>query len=219
MKTWMLSLCGLAVAAFVSGCTLVSPPLLTSRTPQEEVRHAAQIMRDFRNLSEPGIPDAILRNARGLAILEVARGGAGVTGRAGKGIVVARTRGEWSGPAFIATGGVGFGPQINGSVTELVLVLNTREAVEAFARGGTVELTGSLAAVAGPIGRTTEIGAVPVAPVYSYSRSQGLFVGAAIGGTVYVSRDDVNASYYGRPITPREILHGRVRPPGGGFVF
>lgn len=219
MKTWMLSLCGLTAAIFLSACETMSPPLLTARTPQEEVRHAAQIMRDFRNLPEPGIPATILRNARGLAILEVARGGAGITGRAGKGIVVARTRGGWSGPAFIASGGVGFGPQIGGSVTELVLVLNTREAVEAFARGGTVELTGSLAAVAGPVGRSAELGVVPAAPVYSYSRSQGLFVGASIGGTAYITRADANESYYGRKVTPREILYGRVRPPGGRFAF
>lgn len=206
-------------AALLSSCSSVTPPLLSARTPQEEVAHAAQIMRNFRNLPEPGIPAAVLRNARGIAILEVARGGAGITGRAGKGIVVARTRGGWSGPNFIASGGVGFGPQIGGSVTELVLILNTREAVEAFARGGTVELTGSLSAVAGPVGRTAEVGAVPLAPVYSYSRSQGLFVGASIGGTAYVTRPDANERYYGRPVTPREILYGRVRPPGGRFVF
>lgn len=170
-------------------------------------------------MPEPGIPEAVLRDAKGLAILQVAKGGFGVTGRLGKGIVVARTGRGWSGPAFISTGGVGFGPQIGGSVTDLVLVLNTRAAVEAFARGGTVSLTGDLTAAAGPVGRTVQVDAVPVAPVYSYSRSKGLFAGVSIGGTAFVSRPDTNDQYYGRSVTPRQILTGLVRPPGGRFAF
>ncbi len=219
MKTWIISLVSATAAFFYSGCATVTPPLLTANTPQEEVRNAAQIMRDFRRLPEPGIPEAVLRNARGLAIMEVARGGAGITGRAGKGIVVSRTGRGWSGPVFIATGGVGFGPQIGGDVTEFVLVLNTREAVEAFARGGTVQLSGTLSAAAGPVGRTAQVGAVPFAPVYTYSRSQGLFAGASIGGAAFVTRPDAIQAYYGRPVTPRQILFGGVTPPAGRFMF
>jgi lipid-binding SYLF domain-containing protein len=219
MKTRITCLFGISIALLFGGCETLTPPLLTASTPQEEVRQAAAIMRDFRNLPEPGIPETVLRNARGLAILEVAKGGAGITGRAGRGIVVARTGRGWSGPVFVATGGVGFGPQIGGAVTELVLVLNTQQAVEAFARGGTVEFTGDLSAAAGPVGRTAQVGAVPLAPVYSYSRSQGLFVGASIGGAAFVTRQDAIDAYYGRRVTPRQILFGGVTPPAGRFAF
>ena len=79
--------------------------------------------------------------------------------------------------SFVRTGGAGFGPQIGGEVTELVLVLNTPEAVKAFSHGGNVQLGGELSVAAGPYGRTADADVMPKAAVYAYSRSQGLFAG------------------------------------------
>jgi lipid-binding SYLF domain-containing protein len=52
-----------------------------------------------------------------------------------------------------------------------------------------------------------------VAAVYSYSRSQGLFAGVSVTGTVIVARNGANKEYYGRKVTPEEILSGQVKPP------
>jgi lipid-binding SYLF domain-containing protein len=54
---------------------------------------------------------------------------------------------------------------------------------------------------------------MPVAAIYTYSRSQGLFAGVSIDGQVLVSRDKANHAYYGRPVTPQQILSGQVKPP------
>jgi lipid-binding SYLF domain-containing protein len=98
-------------------------------------------------------------------------------------------------------------------MTEFVIILNTRAAVEAFARGGNVVFGGALSAAAGPVGRAAEAGILPVAAVYTYSRSQGLFAGASLEGTILVSQSGKNAEYYGEPVTPEQILSGRVAPP------
>jgi len=66
-----------------------------------------------------------------------------------------------------------------------VIILNTEAAVDAFARGGNLEFGGALSVAAGPVGRTVEVGVLPVAAVYTYSRSQGLFAGASLEGTVF----------------------------------
>src|SRR5207237_1218911 len=116
---------------------------------------------------------------------------------------------------FIRTGGPGFGAQIGGSVTEFVIVLNTPEAVKAFSRSGNVELSGSLSAAAGPIGRTAETGMLPKAAVYTYSRSQGLCLGASLEGTALMTNDKANERYYQKPVSPHEILTGQVTPPRG----
>ena len=55
----------------------------------------------------------------------------------------------------------------------------------------------------------------PQAAVYTYSRSQGLFAGVSLEGTVIATRDETNANYYGRKIQPSEILAGKVKPPQG----
>jgi hypothetical protein len=73
---------------------------------QQTVADSAGIVRDFTRLPEHGIPARVLRNAKGVAVLRVLKGGFGVSGRLGEGVVLARlSSGGWSGPAAIATGG------------------------------------------------------------------------------------------------------------------
>jgi len=181
---------------------------------RETVSDCAEIVQDFSGIAERSIPSRVLRSAKGIAILRVLKGGFFVSGRIGEGVVIARLPGGgWSGPSAIGTGGAGFGFQVGGQVTEFVIILNTRAAVEAFARGGNVEFGGALSVAAGPAGRAAEAGILPVAAVYTYSRSQGLFAGASLEGTILIAQSDKNARYYGGPVTPVQILTGRVPPP------
>ena len=182
---------------------------------QGDVDQAATIIERFQAVPEKGIPQAVLKDARGLGIMTVIKAGFGFSGRGGKGVVVARTKNGWSGPSAIGTGGVGFGLQIGAEVTEFVFVLNTDAAVQAFSRDVNVTLGGDISVAAGPLGRTAEVGIAPIAAVYTYSRSQGLFAGVSLEGTVIGTRNDANAEYYGRRVTPEEILSGKVPPPPG----
>jgi len=184
---------------------------------QDDVDQAVSIIQRFEAIPEHSIPPAVLRDAKGLAILTVFKAGFVFSGRGGTGVVVAKTAKGWSGPSAIGTGGVGFGLQIGGEVTEFVLVLNTYDAVQAFSREGNVELGADLSVAAGPVGRSAEAGVTPMAAVYTYSISQGLFAGASLEGTVVVTRSDANAKYYGRSVTPQQILAGNVRPPAGAM--
>jgi lipid-binding SYLF domain-containing protein len=182
---------------------------------QGDVDQAVSVFQRFESIPEHSIPPAVLRDAKGLAFLTVFKAGFVFSGRGGTGVVVARTRHGWSPPSAIGTGGVGFGLQIGGEVTEFVLVLNTYDAVRAFSREGNVVLGGDLSVAAGPIGRTAEAGITPVAAVYTYSISQGLFAGASLEGSVIVARNDTNTAYYGRQVTPEQILAGKVATPPG----
>jgi lipid-binding SYLF domain-containing protein len=182
---------------------------------QDDVDQATTVIERFRAMPEQGIPEAVLRDAKGIAILTVLKAGFIFSGQGGWGVVVARTPHGWSGPSAIGTGGAGFGFQVGAEVTEYVLVLNTPEAVDAFSHGGNIALGVDLSVAAGPIGRTAEAHVMPVAAIYTYSRSQGLFAGASLQGTVIVARNDANESYYGRQVTPQQILAGEVAVPAG----
>ena len=179
----------------------------------QEVRQAAAIMHRFKSMPEQEIPYEIMRDARGLAILTVTKGGFVWSAKGGHGVVIARTKNGWSGPSFIRTGGVGFGAQIGAQVTEFVLVLNTPEAVQAFTRDSTVTLGGALSVAAGPVGRSAEAGVTPKAAVYSYSRSQGLFAGATLEGAVIATNKKANQRYYQSPMSASSILSGKGRRP------
>jgi len=182
---------------------------------QGDVDQAATIIERFQAVPEKAIPQAVLKDARGLGIMTVIKAGFGFSGRGGKGVVVARTKNGWSGPSAIGTGGVGFGLQIGAEVTEFVFILNTDAAVQAFSRDVNVTLGGDISVAAGPLGRNAEAGITPLAAIYTYSRSQGLFAGVSLEGTVIGTRNDANAEYYGRRVTPEEILSGKVPPPSG----
>jgi lipid-binding SYLF domain-containing protein len=201
----------LAIAALFVGCATVDP----RDAMQADVDQAAAILERFETIPEAGIPPAVMRAARGLAILNMTKAGFIGSVRGGSGIVVQRTENGWSGPSAIGTGGIGVGFQAGVEVSELVIVLNTPAAVEAFAKGGNVTLGGALGIAAGPLGRTAEASIGWQAAMYTYSRTQGLFAGVSLEGTVLTTRDGANAAYYGRPVEAREILWGRVRPPAG----
>jgi SH3 domain-containing YSC84-like protein 1 len=208
IKRTLLCLLFLALAA-----TFNAP--VTYADEQDEVDRAVATIQAFRDMPEKSIPPEVLKNAKGLAILTVYKAGFVVSGRGGTGVVVARTRKGWSGPSSIGTGGAGFGFQIGAKQTEFIFVLNTHEAVKAFAHGGNVQLGAGISVAAGPVGRTVEADVMPVAAIYAYSRSQGLFAGVALEGTIIAARNKTNAKYYGRPVTPRQILYGKVKVPRG----
>lgn len=180
---------------------------------QGDVNQAVTILEKFEEIPEKSIPRDVLRDAKGLAILTVAKAGFIVSGRGGKGLVISRVGKSWSGPSAIGTGGAGFGFQIGVEITEFVMILNTPEAVKAFSRQGNVTLGADISVAAGPVGRTASAAVTPIAAVYTYSRSAGVFAGVSLEGTVVATRDDANTEYYGKPVTPDQILSGAIKPP------
>jgi SH3 domain-containing YSC84-like protein 1 len=200
------------------GAILLTACLVTAAAHaamQDDVDQAVSVIERFQEIPETAIPDVIMREAKGLAILTVTKAGFVFSGRGGNGIVVARTEKGWSGPSAIGAGGMGFGFQAGAQVSELVIVLNTPDAVAAFAKGGNFTFGGAMSLAAGPVGRDLEGSMALGAVMYTYSRSQGLFAGVSLEGTVIGTRDTANAEYYGKVVQAREILSGNVAPPAG----
>jgi len=190
--------------------------MVTSAAPaamQDDIDRAVSIIERFEEIPEKAIPPRVLRDAKGLAILTVTKAGFVVSGRGGTGIIIARTENGWSGPSAIGTGGVGVGFQAGVQVSEYVIILNTEEAVEAFSKGSNITLGANLSAAVGPVGRSAEAGAAPRAAIYTYSRSQGIFAGVSLEGTVIATRYQANEEYYGKPVYVSDILAGKVKAP------
>jgi lipid-binding SYLF domain-containing protein len=127
----------------------------------------------------------------------------------------------WSAPSAIGTVGISWGALIGVDLTDYVILLNTEEAVKAFMTVGQVTIGGGLEVAVGPIGRSTSAdlhvsSSGTIAPAYSYSHSRGIFAGVSLDGSVIMTRDNVNYNFYGRQVTPEEILTGRVASPRAG---
>ncbi|KDN46960.1 DUF500-domain-containing protein [Tilletiaria anomala UBC 951] len=188
----------------------------------KECDKASKILQSF--LADPehpdsalnAIPKAVLQQAKGLAVFSVIKAGFIWSGKAGSGVVTARLPdGTWSAPSCIATGGVGFGFQIGADISDFVVVMNSEDAVRSFGMAGNLTLGGSLSATAGPIGTGGAVQAAVAhpAPMFSYSRSKGLFAGISLEGVVLVERKDANREFYGQAIPARDLLAGKVPPP------
>lgn len=66
---------------------------------------------------EKSIPETILRQAKGLAIITAVKVGVVVTYNLGTGLVIARREdGSWSPPSAVSTFGIGWGPQVKSSI-------------------------------------------------------------------------------------------------------
>jgi SH3 domain-containing YSC84-like protein 1 len=193
--------------------TLCLGTLALHAAMEDDIDRGVSIIERFHEIPESAIPPAVLRDAKGLAILTMTKAGFIVSGRGGTGVVVARTPTGWSGPAAIGTGGLGVGFQAGVQVSEYVIILNTQEAINAFSKGNNVTLGGNLSAAIGPIGRSAEASVLPQAAIYTYSRSQGIFAGVSLEGTIIATRYEANEEYYGKPVFPSDILAGDVKPP------
>lgn len=98
------------------------------------------------------IPSKVISRAQGLAIFTTARAGFQVSGATGSGILIARLPdGSWSPPSGIQVHSVGAGFVIGLDIYDCVVVINTREALEAFTRTR-MSLGSDLAVTAGPWG-------------------------------------------------------------------
>ncbi|XP_060709064.1 SH3 domain-containing YSC84-like protein 1 [Hemiscyllium ocellatum] len=188
---------------------------------KSEAKKAAKILREFTEISSRNGPDVIIpahviAKAQGLAIISVIKAGFLVTARGGSGIVLSRLPdGRWSAPSAIGIAGLGGGFEIGIEVSDLVIILNQKRAVDAFAKGGNLTLGGNFTVAIGPIGRNLE-GDVAVrssAAVYTYCKSRGLFAGISLEGSYLIERKETNRKFYCEDIRACAILYGDVEPP------
>lgn len=98
------------------------------------------------------IPSKVIARAQGLAIFTTVRAGFHVSAASGSGILIARLPdGSWSPPSGIQVHSVGAGFVVGLDIYDCVVVINTREALEAFTKTRT-SLGSDLAIAAGPWG-------------------------------------------------------------------
>jgi lipid-binding SYLF domain-containing protein len=96
----------------------------------------------------------LMAKAKGLAFLTVAKIGLVFAPLIGTGLVIARmTDGSWSAPSAIGTFGLSWGALAGAEVTDYVVLLNTSEAVAAFAGEGQLSIGVGIDVAVGPIGR------------------------------------------------------------------
>jgi SH3 domain-containing YSC84-like protein 1 len=173
------------------------------------LQEAVPVLDALTSAPDKGIPQELLAKASCILVFpSVAKGAFIVGGKAGKGVASCREPdGTMSAPAFYEIGGASVGFQIGGQTADVVLLIMNEGGVSRLL-SDKFSIGGEATATAGPVGRTAQAAtdAQMHAQILSWSRSQGLFLGAALDGSVIKPDKDANESLYGRPISGKEIL-------------
>ncbi|GAB4245133.1 MAG: lipid-binding SYLF domain-containing protein [Candidatus Methylacidiphilales bacterium] len=193
--------------------TLLTGTSLHAAKLEDIVTRSAVILKEFTSGPAPAIPPTLLQSAKGLVILDTTKGGFIVSGSAGDGVVVARTKKGWTGPAFISSASAGIGLQVGAQKISAVFLLMDDAAVQKFAEGTEVKFAGNMTAVAGPDAASMSQTFNPTSSVYVYAKREGLFASIAFDGGVISAENNQNSKFYGKPVIAQDILTGKVPAP------
>jgi SH3 domain-containing YSC84-like protein 1 len=206
------------LAATAAATTLALAPLVAAdNEPAQRLKESAAVLSEIMGAADQGIPLDLLEKAHCIVIVPNLKTAAlGVGGKYGKGYLSCRNKSGvgWSAPGTVRIEGGSVGYQIGASSTDLImLVMSERGADKLLASQFTVGAEASVAA--GPVGRTAtaQTDAQMHADILSWSRSQGLFAGAALEGATLRQDLDDNATLYGKKLENRHIVTTGVRPP------
>jgi lipid-binding SYLF domain-containing protein len=199
-----------ALALSLSLLPIAAEARLPSRLARK-VDDVVRVLGEFTTPRDSEIPADMMDDAVCIAVLpDVTKGAVGIGGRYGKGLVSCRREDRaWGPPAFLEVGGASFGLQIGGEVIDLILVVRNEKGIDYLLRDK-FTLGADASVAAGPIGRTAGAAtdAAMQAGILSYSRTRGVFAGAALDGAVVKQDRSDNRKLYGKPYAAREILLG-----------
>lgn len=155
----------------------------------------------------PGLVDLASRAKAIIIVPSMLRAGFFIGGRGGNAVMLVRNGQGWSPPAFYTIGGLSFGLQFGGESSELVITVMTDKGLYSVL-DRQVTLGGDAGVAVGELGKgvNASTGMGLKSDMYAFARSQGLYVGVSLEGSVIAPRHTWNQQLYGVEATPRSIL-------------
>ncbi len=199
---------------------------VTSAQPADEntqrLKASGEVLTEIMGTPDKAIPQSLFEKAYCVVVIpDMKKAGFIVSGKYGRGFAACRKEGGgWTGPAAMRVEGGGFGFQIGGASTDLVMLVMSKKGMQGIL-ASKFTLGGEVSAAAGPVGRDSTAQTDPTmrADILSWSRSRGIFAGISLQGGTLRADEDVDKALYGKPETSKEILTGEVPAPAGADAF
>jgi SH3 domain-containing YSC84-like protein 1 len=149
------------------------------------------------------LPGLMAKAKAVLVYPQIIEGGFVIGGSGGTGVLLVRDAktGEFGSPAFYSMGGISIGLLAGGQAAEVMLLVNSEKALDSMLTNK-VKLGAGASIAAGPKG----VGQAASVDIVSYAKAKGAFASMAFDGQVIDVREKLNAAYYGKPVTPVDIL-------------
>jgi SH3 domain-containing YSC84-like protein 1 len=213
----------LVIAVFIFGLAPSSFAADDRQEAEQLVEKAKFTLDDFMSDKNMDAFHDLLKRAKGIFIAPQVLKGAFIIGASGgTGVLFAWDEKEksWAGPAFDTVGGASFGFQIGGQASEVILLAMTDRGVTAFL-SNSLKLGADVGVAAGPVGAGVAASSANLsADILTFARSKGLYGGVSLDGAVMAVRGSLNDAYYGRKVTPTDILVRRdvSNPQAAGLL-
>ena len=187
----------------------------------DRLDHAGRILHEVMAAPDSGIPEEVLEHAKCLAVVpHMLKGGFVVGAENGRGVATCRTDKGWSAPSFFVITGGSWGLQIGLEGVDLVMVIQNEQGMRQLT-SSRFQLGGDASAAAGPVGRHASANTdwKLDTEILTYSRARGAFAGLTLTGAAVRPDDDSTRAIYGRRVTTRSILEGRIVSPASANAF
>lgn len=187
----------------------------------DRLDNAKDVVHAIMAAPDNGIPEEVLEHAKCVAVVpHMVKGGFIFGGKGGKGVATCRTANGWSAPAFITISGGNWGLQIGVQAVDLVMIIQNEKGMQRLLNSN-FQLGADASAAAGPVGRHASAGTdwKMDAEILTYSRAKGAFAGLTLEGASIREDNDSRHAIYGRKVTTRSLLLGKVSVPAVAEPF
>ena len=187
----------------------------------DRLDNATKVVHEIMGMPDKGIPEEVLEHAKCVAVIpHMVKGGFIFGGKGGKGVATCRTADGWSAPAFITISGGSWGLQIGVEAVDVVMIIQNDKGMQKLLSSN-FQIGADASAAAGPVGRHAEAGTdwKLDTEILTYSRAKGAFAGLTLEGASIRQDSDSRHAMYGRRVTTRALLLGKVSPPAAAQPF
>jgi SH3 domain-containing YSC84-like protein 1 len=209
----------IVISILIFGSLMATAAFPQEQTPDKRLAHAAAAIAAIQTSEKP-IPPVLFNKAQCVIIIPgLIKGAFLFGGKYGKGFVSCRRPGTWSPPAAMTIEGGSFGSQLGGTAVDLVVLVMNRSGMDHLLRDK-VTFGADIAVVQGNgFDATANSDVFMRAPMISWSRAKGLFVGMSLEGASLRPDKGENRKLYGKDIDNQEILVKKTAPPKGTRPF
>jgi len=199
---------------FALAVALIAAPILAPATafadpPQQLVDSSTLSLESIMGGTEGTQAEQFLRRAKAVVVCpNIFRAGFFFGGEGGHCVMVARAAGgSWSNPAFYTLGSGSFGLQIGVQSAQVMMLIMTNGGLNAllnsqFKFGADAGLTVATlgAGVNGSMSTAVD------ADILTLSKTEGLYGGISLQGSVIANDSDAEQAYYGSSLDARQIV-------------
>ncbi|HQT65336.1 MAG: hypothetical protein B7Z75_12095 [Acidocella sp. 20-57-95] len=197
----------LACAILAAG--LISATAARADSPQELVDSATLTLENMMEGTEGQQAQNFLHKARAVVICpNIFRAGFMIGGEGGDCVMAARAAGgSWSSPAFYNMGSGSFGLQIGVQDAKVLMLVMTNGGLNALLNSHfKIGADAGISVATLGAGVNGAMSTAVNADILTLSKSQGLYGGISLSGSVFSSDSNADLAYYGNAGDAREIV-------------